>query len=481
MAALHNSFNHVKAEIWPAWLITRREVKDQFRDWRVVFPIVFLTAFFPYLMNYAVRQMLNFVEQYGAVIVAERLIPLLLMIVGFFPISISLVISLDTFVGEKERGSIEPLLDSPLKDWQLYFGKMLASTVPPLVGSFLGMSVYLIGLILQKIPLPETSTIVMVFVLTIVQAIMMVSGAVVVSAQATSVRAANLLASFIIIPSAFLIQIEAFIMFWGKNVNDLWWMVVALLVLSYMLIRVGISHFAREKLLGREIDILNLKWIWQTFWRSFKGNTAGLFSWYRQEVFPALKKMRYGIVIALIFSAAGLAIGWRMVSVFSFPVEVSSLDELNKNLRSIVELTYLSKASVALIILQNIRAILIAGFLGSISFGVAGIAPALVTFAAVGYLFNGLISSGIPAGYLLALILPHGILELPALLLATAATLHAVAVLLAPSKQKGIGEVWIESIAVWFKITLGICMPLFVLAAFIEAFITPQLVLWLYQ
>ncbi|HET59962.1 MAG TPA: hypothetical protein ENN32_06300, partial [Chloroflexi bacterium] len=65
MAALHNSFNHVKAEIWPAWLITRREVKDQFRDWRVVFPIVFLTAFFPYLMNYAVRQMLNFVEQYG--------------------------------------------------------------------------------------------------------------------------------------------------------------------------------------------------------------------------------------------------------------------------------------------------------------------------------------------------------------------------------------------------------------------------------
>lgn len=261
-----------REELYPAYLIARREVRDQFSDWRVLFPIIILTAFFPFLMNVVVQQMLDFVEKYGATIVAERLIPLLLMIVGFFPISMSLVIALETFVGEKERGSIEPLLDSPLKDWQLYFGKMVASTAPPLVGSFFGMAVYLIGLIIQGVPLPETSTIVMVFVLTIVQAIMMVSGSVVVSAQATSVRAANLLASFIIIPSAFLIQIEALIMFWGRNVSDLWWMVIAVLILSYLLIRLGISHFQREKLLGREIDILNFKWMWKTFWDSFWGN-----------------------------------------------------------------------------------------------------------------------------------------------------------------------------------------------------------------
>jgi hypothetical protein len=54
-----------------------------------------------------------------------------------------------------------------------------------------------------------------IFIITTVQAIMMVSGAVVVSTQATSVRSANLLASFIIIPTALLIQGESVVMFWG--------------------------------------------------------------------------------------------------------------------------------------------------------------------------------------------------------------------------------------------------------------------------
>ena len=74
------------------------------------------------------------------------------MIVGFFPISVSLVIALETFVGEKERMSIEPLLNTPLKDWQLYLGKMLSATIPPLLSSFLGMAVYISGLVFQHIP-----------------------------------------------------------------------------------------------------------------------------------------------------------------------------------------------------------------------------------------------------------------------------------------------------------------------------------------
>ncbi|MEE4195528.1 MAG: stage II sporulation protein M [Anaerolineae bacterium] len=470
----------IREELHPAWLIARREVRDQFSDWRVIIPVVLLTAFFPFLMNIVIQQMLQFVEKYGAVIVAERLIPLLLMIVGFFPISMSLVIALETFVGEKERGSIEPLLDSPLKDWQLYFGKMIASTAPPLVGSFVGMAVYLIGLIIQRVPLPETSTIIMVFILTIVQAIMMVSGAVVVSAQATSVRAANLLASFIIIPSAFLIQLEAVIMFWGRNVLDLWWMVAAVLILSYLLIRLGISHFQREKLLGREIDILNFKWMWQTFWNSFWGKEKNIFTWYRHQIFPTLRKLGWGLLVAIIIAGAGFILGWQLVRTFPLPTAVNSIEELNENMQSLVDTAYFSQSTAGFILRQNLRVIFLAGLLGSLTFGLAGAAPLLSTFAAVGYLINLLTGSGIPIAYLLALLLPHGSIELPALLLATSATLFAAAKILAPSPQKGIGEIWLEAIAVWFKITLGLCVPAFILAAFIEAFLTPQIVLWLF-
>jgi hypothetical protein len=78
----------------PAWVITKREIRDQMRDWRIIFPVVGLTLFFPFLMNFTAQQILNFVQQYGASIVGERLIPFLLMIVGFFPISVSLVIAL---------------------------------------------------------------------------------------------------------------------------------------------------------------------------------------------------------------------------------------------------------------------------------------------------------------------------------------------------------------------------------------------------
>lgn len=49
------------------------------------------------------------------------------MVVGFFPASFSLVIALETFVGEKERKSLEPLLAAPLTNTQLYLGKMLAA------------------------------------------------------------------------------------------------------------------------------------------------------------------------------------------------------------------------------------------------------------------------------------------------------------------------------------------------------------------
>ncbi|MEJ2488067.1 MAG: hypothetical protein P8Y68_20305, partial [Anaerolineales bacterium] len=92
---------------------------------------------------------------------------------------------------------------------------------PPLFGSFIGMTVYLIGAWREFGLIPETPLTLLVISLTIVQAFTMVSAAVVVSAYATTVRSANLLSSFIVVPMAFLIQWEAIIMFWG-DYQDLW-------------------------------------------------------------------------------------------------------------------------------------------------------------------------------------------------------------------------------------------------------------------
>ena len=195
-------FSTFSRQVGGALIITRREVRDQFRDWRIIVPILTLTLFFPALMNFTARRAVEFVERYGAPIVGDRLIPFLLLIVGFFPISVSLVIALESFVGEKERHSIEPLLCTPLTDWQLYLGKMLAAMVPPLMASYLGIVVYLAGVYFQVGWQPNPVLLLQIVLLTTVHALVMVSGAVVVSSQTTSVRAANLLASFLLKLSA---------------------------------------------------------------------------------------------------------------------------------------------------------------------------------------------------------------------------------------------------------------------------------------
>lgn len=99
------------------WLVASQELRDQMRDWRIIFPMIALTVFFPFLMIVTARFTMDFVNKYGAGLVGERMVPFLLMVVGFFPVTVALVVALEAFVGEKERGTIEPLLSSPLADW----------------------------------------------------------------------------------------------------------------------------------------------------------------------------------------------------------------------------------------------------------------------------------------------------------------------------------------------------------------------------
>ena len=116
------------------------------------------------------------------------------------------MIALETFVGEKERRSLEPLLATPLTNTELYIGKTFAAMIPPLIASYGGMLVYLLSLLFGEFGWrPQPMLIVQIFVLITVQALVMVTGSVVVSSQATSTRAANLLASFVIIPMTLVI------------------------------------------------------------------------------------------------------------------------------------------------------------------------------------------------------------------------------------------------------------------------------------
>jgi stage II sporulation protein M len=82
-----------------------------------------------------------------------------------------------------------------------------------------------------------------------------------------------------------------------------------------------------------------------------------------------------------------------------------------------------------------------------------------------------------PLPMFLAGVLPHGIFELPALMIGSAVALYMGAVIVTPQTGKSMGEVILELLADWVKIFLGVVVPLLAIAALIEAYITPGLLL----
>jgi len=473
-------FSTFSRQVGGALIITRREVRDQFRDWRIIVPILTLTVFFPALMNFTARRAVEFVERYGAPIVGDRLIPFLLLIVGFFPISVSLVIALESFVGEKERRSIEPLLNCPLHDWQIFSGKLLAALVPPLLASYLGITVYLVGVYTQVGWRPPSILLVQVLVLTMVQAFLMVSGAIVVSSQATSVRSANLLASFIIIPMALMIQGEAIIMFWARY-NVLWWVIIGQVFIAGLLLRVGMTHFNREELLGKEIDALNAGWMFRQFKNAFIGKAHGVFGWYWHELGGSVKAHRTPILIMTLLMIAAYWIGSQQANVFVLPVEALNWQHPDQDLiQGFESLRFFSLGGVGSVFGHNLRAIALATVFGLFSFGILGILIMMLPITIIGYLIETMAATGLsPLTLFTALVLPHGVLELPAILLTGAALLRLGAAMAAPAPGKTIGESWLAALAEWAKIMVGLVAPLFLGAAFLEVFVTPRVAIWL--
>lgn len=470
-----------------ALVITRREVRDSFRDWRIIAPIILLTFFFPFLAQWAAGLIAGYLATYGAEYIGEQFIPFLLMVVGFFPISISLVIALETFVGEKERRSLEPLLSTPLTNTELYIGKMLSSMIPPLAASFGGMSFYLITLYASGSTWqPSPILVLQIFILTLVQAMVMVSGAVVVSSQTTSTRAANLLASFIIIPMTLIINAESVIIFLapdGQSENGifaLWAIIVGMIVTAILLLRAGNSIFNREELLGRAIDSLNLVGTFKKIGRYIiavddDGTTANnLFDWYRRAIPYSLKQLRTVILVTACVFLAYFAIGYAIGQTpnFRLPINEGAITVENVSTGGFDGLQYSGDGDFFWFIFgQNSRVLLIGLILSMMSFGVAAYILVPFVFVILGYLSSQLIPAGY-GGVLAAAVLPHGIVEIPVILLATATMFRLGAVLTKPPKGQTVGHAWIASLGDTLKIALGLVIPLLLLAAFLEVYVT---------
>jgi uncharacterized membrane protein SpoIIM required for sporulation len=304
---------------------------------------------------------------------------------------------------------------------------------------------------------------------------------VIISSQSTSVRAANLLASFIIIPMALLLQVQAALLLYA-HYTAMWLIAFALLVVAVLLIRFGITDFNREQLLGRELDHLNLKAGLRTFWAALWPR-HGPIALYTREIPAIVRALRAELIIVLLVLVVGGA-GIGLWAATRFPLPITALDlRVMMDPQAMDELVrssgLLPGFSTGAILLNNIRSLVAAAMLALISLGVLALLLLLVPIAVVGYAGFLLAGLGLDAGLLVAVaVLPHGLFELPAAILATAQAMRMGDIILSPPDEGGGVLGVVREMGHFVKLFLAVVLPLLALAAWIEVHVTPQALVW---
>jgi uncharacterized membrane protein SpoIIM required for sporulation/ABC-type transport system involved in multi-copper enzyme maturation permease subunit len=470
-------------------LVARRELKDSLTDWRIVTPVSLLTFIFPWVVIYATKFGIGWAERYDPGLVLAQLIPYSVMVVGFFPISFSLVIALESFVGEKERNTLESLLSTPITDGELYLGKLLAALALPLMGSLAAIAIYTANLPRLSGQSVQLDLLLQILCLTVTLALGMVAGAVVVSSNTTSVRAANLLASFIVLPAMLLISFQALIILWDQR-EVLWYIAGAQALADLALIRMGTRMFNREELLSRTLDRVDIRRTWRTFWaflsqeplstttgQSSKPLTIGRL--YRRDLPQLLRRIGGAVLVVCLLLVGAFILGWLYAQALPLPpqtVEEFNLDSpsLLANWEEIRQNTDL----FAQIFGGNLFRLVLFALGGIICFGASSVIPLFVTIGLVGFAAGEAAHLGLNLGQLSAAVWPHGIFEIPAAILLTAAGLRMGASVLAPLENSTLGETLLLGLADFVKLLLLLIVPILLIAAFIEVYVTPQIVFW---
>jgi uncharacterized membrane protein SpoIIM required for sporulation/ABC-type transport system involved in multi-copper enzyme maturation permease subunit len=481
----------------PVRLIARREIHDTLTDWRILAPTFILIFLLPLLLISAANFMIDFVDDPNVI---SRLIPFVMLLIGFIPASFSIITALESFVGERERNSLEALLAMPISDNELYLGKLISSLLPPLMSAYSAMCVFAIALRTFYPDLYfsglDLQLLIIIFLLITGKAVVMVAGAIIISSHTTSIRAANLLASFVLLPTAAVIQIEAiFFIGGGRGITLLQQIVLLLAIIATALVRTGMGAFNREEILSREHEQLNLKRIRATFMTfvreyrpagvapdTYRGLPLSAQRFYREELPALLREYRLPLAVALIAALVGLIGG-------SYVGQVYRLRELDSVLANVGSTPDPGLPLALYIFFNNIRVSILSNVFSLFAFGTFAFLVPAVAFTQVGFVASALgqrnndwfaFGADSPLQFLVAYVLPHGIIELPAAILGAALGLRIGAALMSPPKGFTVGQNILWAFAQYVKVWLFVLLPMFFVGSMIEGLLTPLIVRSLY-
>jgi uncharacterized membrane protein SpoIIM required for sporulation len=248
----------------------------------------------------------------------------------------------------------------------------------------------------------------------------------------------------------------------------------------------GIQIFNREELMGRDIDQIRLGWMWQQFWHRFSGwaENNGRYPtplvWYRQT-FGRLRNLGKPALILIIGLIGTIILSTYLAQLYTLPADMQAQLTGETMLANLEEYQIFTTALPPLIFIQNIRAVALWTLLGVFTFGVLGILVFLLPWGLIGYVAAQFALAGqSPWQFLLATIAPHAIIELPALLIAAAAALRWHITIISPPPNRTVSEAFLAAAGDFFRLFIGVVIPLLLLSALVEGLVTPQVLTWVY-
>jgi ABC-type Na+ efflux pump permease subunit len=237
-----------------AWLIGRRQMLEAVRDHSTLIMTGFLLVIQAVVMLSLLQPLAQGHLSPKNAASTGTLMVFGLLYVGLLPVTPAVGIASGVFVGDKERGSLTPLLVTPLSNTAIFAGKVLGAVLPALAYALIGIIVYLAEIALffgaNKLGLFPVGLSIAVLVLIPAITLFGASLASLISSRVSTFQAAQNYTSIILIVFWFGLAALLFLAStWG------WWVfllaVIGLFGVDLLLIVLGAATWRREEVMAQ--------------------------------------------------------------------------------------------------------------------------------------------------------------------------------------------------------------------------------------
>jgi uncharacterized membrane protein SpoIIM required for sporulation len=243
------------------------------------------------------------------------------------------------------------------------------------------------------------------------------------------------------------------------------------------------------------MDEINIKNIWWSFAGFFlrppeaatrladhSSAKFNLLRFYGHDIPMLIKEYRLPLAVVLVAALGGIFLGVGFAWQYPLPADLLPLDRISdQTFTNLQQVRLLPEIDTSFIFFNNARVVVLAGLVSIFSFGALTLLLTLINIGLVGFIITQVVLLGYdPWLFTTTFILPHGILEIPAILLGMAFALRMGAALVSPPAGLDVGQGLLLTLANFIKISVFVVIPLLLLAAYIEANITPQIVVSVY-